>query len=315
MTRFRHVLVWMKPGYLGDAVMATPLLDALAARSERVTVLAGPSVQELLQDRSDSLAFLPSGPEQGFWGPVRAGRLLRTLRPDAVIVLNRSFRSALGAWAGGVPIRAGHRTDARSWLLTHSVPYGDLSPEAECGLELLRSIVGPVPDCRPSLRVTEAERAAGLELCRGATVGVQPGARYESKRLPVETSADSLRKLHAQGVKVVLLGGREERATADEVATLAGVPVVNLVGAITLREAMGVLANLNVMAGADTGLMHIAAALGCPTATVFGPNPPEKWAHRHPPHRVLVAPGGDMAKISVESLVAACLTSPAIAAL
>lgn len=315
MRRFSHVLVWMKPGYLGDAVMATPLLDALSACSERVTVLAGPTVHELLQDRRESLEFLASGPERGFWGPVRAAGMLRRLRPDAALVLNRSFRSALGAWAGGVPLRAGHRTDARAWLLTHSVPYGDLSPEAECGLELLRAIVGPVPGCRPSLRVTDEERAEGARLCAGATIGVQPGARYASKRLPIGTSVESLRALHAQGARVVLLGGAEERPTADEVAARAGVPVVNLVGQVALRQTMGVLANLQVMAGADTGLMHVAAALGCPTATVFGPNPPEKWAHRHPPHRILVAPDGDMAKISVDTLVAACLSSPAAAAL
>lgn len=314
MRRFDHVVVWMKPGYLGDAVMAIPLLDALATYSERITILAGPVVQQLLADRCETLEVLTSGLEQGFWGPVRAARLLRSMRPDAVLVLNRSFRSALGAWLGRAPIRAGHRTDARSWLLTHPVPYGDLSPEAECGLELLRSIVGPVPGCRPTLRVTDEERAEGARKCEGATVGYQPGARYASKRLPVDTSAESLRALHAQGVKVVLLGGAEERATAEDVALRAGVPVVNLVGRIALRETMGVLSNLTVMAGADTGLMHVAAALGCPTATVFGPNPPEKWAHRHPPHRILVAPGGDMANISVDTLVAACLAStPAIA--
>ena len=296
----------MKPSYLGDAVMATPMLDTLIREMGEVCVLAGPSVQEILRDRAQGLRFLDSGPEIGFWGPVRMARELRRLRPDAVFVLNRSLRSALGAWLGGVPVRVGHATEGRALLLTHPVPYDTSAPEMQCGLDLLRALGMQVPAASPSLTVTAEEREWACQVLGGAVVGLQPGARYAEKRLPAAVCAQLLRHWHRDGFRVAHMGGEEERAIADEVVDLAGVPVVDLVGRTAIREGMAVAANLRVVVGADTGYMHVAAAVGCPTVTVFGPNPASKWGHHHAPHCALQAPGGVMERLSADTLIDAC---------
>jgi ADP-heptose:LPS heptosyltransferase len=67
------------------------------------------------------------------------------------------------------------------------------------------------------------------------------------------------------------------------------------------------MAGLRLMIGADTGAMHLAVGVGCPTVTAFGPTPADKWGHDYAPHRVIRAPGGDMAALEPETLVRASL--------
>jgi ADP-heptose:LPS heptosyltransferase len=80
---------------------------------------------------------------------------------------------------------------------------------------------------------------------------------------------------------------------------------VNLVGKTGIRDSLGTLANLNLMIGSDTGLMHMAAAVGCPSITVFGPTPRAKWGHQYPPHQALQAEGGTMENTSAEAVLEA----------
>ena len=77
-----------------------------------------------------------------------------------------------------------------------------------------------------------------------------------------------------------MLGGGDERDASEAVEALAGVPVVNLVGQAGLRESMGAAAGLQLLVGADTGFMHVAAAVGCPKVTVLGPNSSQKWGQK-----------------------------------
>lgn len=303
--RFERALVWTKPSYLGDAVMATPMLDALAHSCRSRSVLAAPAVRELLQDR-DALQFVESGRETGFWGPVRMAMWLRRERPDAVFLLNRSFRSALGAFLGGVPVRVGHTTESRARLLTHPVEYGAHDPEIDCGLGLLRAVGISAESTRPRLGLSDCERELGKKLLAGATVGVQPGARYPEKALPLPISCELVRRLHEAGHQVALVGGSDERESSEAVARVSGVPLVNLVGLMGLRESMGAAAGLRLLVGADTGFLHVAAAVGCPTVTVFGPNSAKKWGHHYEPHSVLEAPSGEMSRLDPELLVEAC---------
>jgi ADP-heptose:LPS heptosyltransferase len=60
------------------------------------------------------------------------------------------------------------------------------------------------------------------------------------------------------------------------------------------------------MVGSDTGLMHIAAAVGCPTVTVFGKLNASKWGHAYPPHHVISSPGDDPRNLDPQVVVNAC---------
>jgi ADP-heptose:LPS heptosyltransferase len=309
------VLVWLKPGYLGDAVMATPLLDRLAAAGADVSVLCGRAVASLLRDRTAFLRFLEAGDVKNPFGLAALARDLRREGFQAVILVNRSFRSALAARASGIPVRIGHSTEGRGFLLTRAIPYPADRFEANCYMDLGELLSLPTSTTReervamPSLEVTEAERQRGSELMDGAEVVVQPGARYASKQIPLDVMSEVVRDLQARGLRVAMVGGSEEALHGRLVGRELIEPVVDLIGRTDLRESMGVLANARVAIGSDTGLMHIAAALGCPTVTVFGPNPVAKWGHRYAPHHALEAPGGDMKRVDAQLILRPALSA------
>lgn len=296
-----RTLVFLK-SYLGDAVMATPMLRSLRQMGKPCEVWAAPAVREVVRVEPETLHFVDPprlSPPSRFLQTVKA---LRAAGFNRAILVNRSFRSALLARLANIPVRVGHRTEGRGFLLTHALRYDRHAPESESYLALIRALGEPVDSEPPAIWLSEADRARGTELLAGATVGVQPGARYAAKQLPVETLARAVRTWQAAGHRIAAFGGSEEREAAEKLQQLIDAPLVDLVGRTSLRETLGALAGLRAMVGSDTGVMHLAAGVGCPTVTVFGPTPADKWGHHRPPHRVLRAPGADLRRVTAEEL-------------
>lgn len=295
-----RALLLLKPQFLGDAVMALPLIDGVASALDETIVMAGSAVREVLLDRSERVTFAPGTKISGIGPVIRAAREIRALRVSHAFLVNRSFRSALAVRLAGVPRRIGHATEGRAFLLTRAIAYDPLRFEAESYLELARSEGLEVPDARPILRLLPHEGELPV-----ADYGIQPGARYAEKQVPIETMAEVARRLDAEGWRPALLGGKDEMASAARLKEKWGGTYVDLVGKRSIRGSMAALASLKAMVGSDTGLMHLAAALGTPTVTVFGPNPASKWGHAYPPHQVLVAPGGNLSQVSSDAIVEA----------
>jgi len=292
-----RALILLKPQFLGDAVMATPMIDATVESGMEAIVMCGPAVEQLLSDRQNRVRFARGEKIAGFRPVLQAARSLRALRADKVYLVNRSFRSALAARLSGIPKRIGHRTEGRAFLLTQSIAYDEAKFEAECYLDLLRCEGLDAVASMPKLEVNPVSI--------GVDFGLQPGARYVEKQVPLATMATVARELVARGYAGAIFGGPDEKDAAAAFSNLAGVPLVNRVGFGSILETAGEMAGLRVMIGSDTGLMHVAAASGCPTVTVFGPNPASKWGHRYFPHEVIEAPGGQVGAVRAEAILEA----------
>ncbi|MBX3119448.1 MAG: glycosyltransferase family 9 protein [Fimbriimonadaceae bacterium] len=303
------VFVWLKPQFLGDAVMACPMIDSMIDANIQVVVRASPIVQQVLADRAAKVWFVTGGKISGLGAILKAAKELRAENPDAMLLVNRSFRSALAARFAGVPIRIGHATEGRGFLLTHRIPYDEARFEAECYLDLLEPLGIKRSVSLPSLTVTEEEKESACGLLGGATVGVQPGARYPEKQLPIQTLAEVASALQQKGLQIAMLGGPDEVEDAVKFQSLVGAPVVDLVGKCSIRQTLAVLSNLRLMIGSDTGLMHLAVAVGCPTVTVFGPNPISKWGHHYGPHYPTAAPEGKPSLVKAGEIVELALKS------
>lgn len=299
MKRPERAIILLKPQYLGDAVMACPLIDSLAAAYGRPVVMCGPLVQEVLEGRSESVSFEQGAKITGIRAVFQTARQLRTLKIEHAFVVNRSFRSALAARLAGIPMRVGHATEGRGFLLTHKVPYDEAKFEADCYLDLARALQIPITCEKPRL-----EANADPSLVGNATIGLQPGARYPNKQVPLKVMAEVARDLQNRGHHLALLGGRDERKFVDPFQELLREPALDLVGMLDIRGTMAALRSLKLAIGSDTGLMHLAAALGTPTVTVFGPNPSSKWGHDYPPHRVLTAESQDVRLVRAEAILA-----------
>jgi heptosyltransferase-2 len=301
---YRRVLLILK-GYLGDAVMVTPLLEGLVAQPNlEVHALTTPSVISLLEDTFPTVRFQVQKNLRKPMELLAEARELRAQDFDATIVVNRSFRSALLASMARIPVRVGHGTDRRGWLLTRSTPHDLHKNETESYLELAQLAGLELPEIHPRLTPPcELLGPTSMKL-QGATIGIQPGARHPWKKIPASVLAQVVGNLQEHAM-VVLMGGPEEKTFGEELERELAHKPLNLIGAFSLKESLAAASQLKVMVGGDTGLMHMAAATGCPTVTMFGPTFASKWGHYYEPHQVLVAPGREMSEFTAEEILAA----------
>ena len=236
---------------------------------------------------------------------LRYARLLRDLHIPNVILINQSFRSALVVKLAGIPTRIGYPTEGRKILLSSAPELIAAEFQARSYLRLGEAFGVELARDHPRLGLHSDEIIQGQSR---ATVGVQPGARYEAKRLPCSVTASVIRSLQRQGARVALFGGPDERETGDQILQLVS-DVDDWIGKLDIRQTLSRLANLELAFGADTGAMHLAAAVNCPTVTVFGPTDHRKWGHHYAPHRIVVAREGKMANVQAEDLLDGCLAT------
>jgi heptosyltransferase-2 len=267
------------PNWLGDTVMAEPAVRALRAGLPGARlVLAGPWISALQgQGLADVLVSYP----RRWGGRLRVADSLRALEATASVLLPNSFEAALAARYWGGPRRIGFDTAGRGFLLTDRVPAPD--PGAHQADEYLALVapLGAAPSdgvprlAPPSPDTPEAEAARALLASvagdgRGPLVGVHLGAAFgPSKLWPVEPTIDCCRRLAREGAVPVLLGAPADRDVGEQVQRAAG--VASLVGRDRPELLPALLAGLAALVCGDTGVGHLAAALGTPVVALFGP--------------------------------------------
>jgi heptosyltransferase-2 len=265
--------------------MATGVLRTVRARCPRahLVVAIGPALVELLAGAPWCDAVVPMD-LRGALGPWRGGRTLAATRPDAVLLLPNSFRSALAARLSGAPCRIGYARDARGVLLTHRLPTPDRRvpvPAVDYYAELARYALDvETIDTRPELAITAAEREEAARVLDGVPtpfVVLNPGANKPAKRWPATRFAAVADALAERGVAAVVSGGPDERDLCRTLVDAATAPVVDVAArGMSLGGLKGVLERASVLLTNDTGPRHIAVAVGTPTVTLFGPTDP-RW--------------------------------------
>lgn len=278
----RRLLVRL-PNWMGDTVMALPALRTIRnAWSGGTITLVGPWAQLVSgQDVGDEFVDAP----HSLRDRARFIREIRSKPFDLAILLPNSFHSALLAWLGRVRWRVGYRGDARDFMLTHPVPPASESThQVDQYLGLLEAIGISADERVPRFRVTEEARSSAQALMRSAGVeperrpiGIQLGAAFgPSKRWIPERIVELVDRLHDDGLEVLLLGGREEEPLARWIADRARVRIPSLVGKDSPDLLPGLLFSCRALLSADSGPAHLAAAVGTPVVTIFGPTDPRK---------------------------------------
>ncbi len=280
------------PQWIGDAVMAEPLLAALAARGERLTVAALPWVAPVLRamPQVGDVIDVPFAHGKFDWAARRA--LARTLkgRFDAAYVLPNSLKSALVPWLARIPRRVGYQGEGRFVLLNERTanPVGKPSM-----VDFYGALAGGLPaGARPRLRLAASAITAALgrlDLEPGRYWVFAAGAEYgAAKRWPAAHYAALARQLqgHHQ-LPVLLLGSAKEAPICEEIAALAPGACRVLAGQTSLDDAMALIAAARGVVSNDSGLMHVAAAFGKPQAAVFGSTSPQHTPPLNPHARVL----------------------------
>jgi heptosyltransferase II len=277
------------PNWLGDTVMAVPTLAAVrAAWPDARVAAAGPWATLLAgQGLADVLVDYP----RTWSGRLRAADVVSRFGPDLALVLPNSFESALAAWYWGARRRVGYRGGARAELLTDAVPAAARGHQIDDYLALAERAGAPAATREPRLTPPAAdapERAEARRLLDAAGAppreaslrfGIQLGAAYGPAKLwPVERVVEFCRLLVARGATPILLGTAADDATATRITS--AVPVASLVGRDRPALLTAVLTEIDALVSGDTGVGHLAAALGTPAVTLFGPTDPALSAPR-----------------------------------
>lgn len=219
-------------------------------------------------------------------------RLARRLREEdygTALVMLRTWKSALAPFLAGIPERVGFAGEMR-FVLLNDVRFGEFKLERmvdRCAsLALPKGATLPSEWPLPELKVPQSEIAGwrarnGLGDDGRSVVALCPGAVGRGKRWPTERFAELARHLTGKGVAVWILGGPNETPLAKQIADAGGALARDLTGN-DLRNAILALAAVNVAVSNDSGLMHVAAAIGTSTIGLFGPTSVRLWAPLNP---------------------------------
>jgi heptosyltransferase-2 len=214
---------------------------------------------------------------------------LRAEGYGTALIMLRTWKAALAPFLAGIPERVGFVGEAR-FFLVNDLRWGEhrFPRMVDCCAALALPRGAPLPAVwpEPELVVPAAEVAAWKE-SRGAAndarpiVALAPGAVGPGKRWPTDRFGELARRLAKEGATIWVLGSPGETPMAREIAAAAGPGVRDLTGP-DLRNAIVALKAADAAVSNDSGLMHIAAALGTPTVALFGPTDPRLWGPLNP---------------------------------
>ena len=161
----------------------------------------------------------------------------------------------------------------------------------------------PALDFPAALRARGRARMQALGL-RGRPMVVHPGSGSPTKNWPAERFVEIMRRLQAAGRETVAVLGEADVA---EAAVLAReLPEMPVLAGLTLTELAATLAECGAFLGNDSGIAHLAAAVGLPTTALFGPSDADVWAPRgRGGVTVLRAPEKELERLTVAAVWAA----------
>ncbi|MCY3723384.1 MAG: lipopolysaccharide heptosyltransferase II [Candidatus Poribacteria bacterium] len=289
----QNILVCQTGGWIGDMVLLTPALRTLKQtfRESCLALLLRPRVADLMESHPYVDACIVDEKTEGRVRSVtRFVRQVRNISFDLAVVLHpTSFRNALLPFLARIPIRVGTNINGRGMLLTESCRDDTSIHEVHRYLRVLQLLDIDTPSDDLEFWHTDADRQVIENLLRAEGVSrddrliaVNLGTTWTTKRWEVVNFIEVIQQITRllPEAKVVLTGSHAEQRLTE--ALPASLPIINLVGRTSILQLGALLERCDVCLTCDSGPMHIAAAVGTPTVSLFGPTDPV----RHRPYGV-----------------------------
>jgi heptosyltransferase II len=283
----KNIIVRM-PNWLGDLVMATPVLADLKnywPDAQITAMCQSPIAPLLLNDPNVDILYSYRRPN-GWIHRSQHVEIIEHLRQgeyDLGILLTNSFSSAWWFWRGHVQRRIGYACNGRSLLLSEAVPFPETRKTQHLvnTYKMLLNPLGiPLSNTSPMLYVDREEleiahtllHKSGVKDGQHTIVGINPGAAYGSAKcwLPDRFRSVTQRLLEDPNTFVIYFGDNNGASLVHEICQGMPERVINLAGKTTLRELVALIKICTVLLTNDSGPMHIAAALGTPLVALFG---------------------------------------------
>lgn len=274
--------------WVGDAVMTLPALEAVRENfpESRITVLARPWVASVFENHPAVNDVIICQKHDGRINNLsEISRLIQVIRKnkfDLAVLFQNAFEAALIAYLGGVKYRLGFNSDGRGFLLNYGIKRTKeifAVHQVEYYLSILKSAGLKAESRNPLLHVSKRDLINADELLKSSGIsrndfllGLGPGAIFgNAKRWPPERFAEiGDRAVERWNARVIIMGSRKEKDIGAVMTGLMRHKPVDFCGTTSLGEAMGIIGRCDMFVTNDSGLMHIAAALGVPTLAIFG---------------------------------------------
>ena len=309
-----HRILAIKLADMGDLLLITPALRALrqAYPAATLDVLVTPRSAAALDNLAlvDNLLLFDKYPfdyplqalRSGRWGKLlRFARRLRARQYNTVILFHHlslqfgALKHAALTLATGAARRIG-LDNGQSWFLTHRVPDPGFGAKHELDfwLDLAAAAGAPAGSRHVEIELTDADRAVATELLPVTdrpTIALHPGSGGYSlaRRWELEKFAQLGHRLSSRA-RLVVVGVPADGA--DELAAQLGDCALDLSGRTTVAQLAAVLARCDLLVGADSGVLHVASAVGAPTVALFGPTNHRAWAPALPPDKLNIVRSG-----------------------
>ncbi|MES2407775.1 MAG: glycosyltransferase family 9 protein [Pseudomonadota bacterium] len=280
---------------IGDAVMTTPVLSALQARypQARFDIVADARSAALFE-HFEALDEIILKHKNARWrDKLDFVWQLRSKRYDLIVDL---------------------RTDGLGWLLRAERRLHKIKkhpPERHSVIRhfmAIESLVGHIQPPPARLWISAATNACAADWLQDLPgkrwLALGPGANWEGKVWPAQRFAELVQNCASQFDAVIFLGNAADSARVADIVHTMPLPYLDLTGKSSLLEAAAVLQCATVFVGNDSGLGHLASAVGTPTLTVFGPGEPLRyhpWGERA---HWLTSPASDLAQLDVAKVAA-----------
>ena len=305
----------VRPDRVGDVVLSTPVYHTLkqSLRNSYVGALVSPYTAPLLKGNPYIDIVITDEPGQaGVAGDSFMGKRkeIASHKFDAALLLMPTKRHAYMLFLAGIPYRIGVGHILYEVItLTHGVSrhkYVPLRHESDYMLDLARRIVpgknGEVQNVwtQPEIFLTDEEKETarnflaknGFDMTR-PVICIHPGSGHSSPNWEAGRYVELAAMLSNSGMQVLVTGSESERASEKAFISGDGRGVRTAFGELSLRELGAVISQVSVFVSASTGPMHIAAAVGTPTVSMFCPLPacsPKLWRPVGTRTRIILPP-------------------------
>lgn len=272
--------------WLGDVLFSTPAIRALRKKFPEsfISCLIVPRVKEILEGNPNinELIINEEGAgHRGFSGKIRLANELRKKKFDTAIFFHRSFSRAAVAYFAGISNRLGYSTWKRRFLLTNPLPMPqkDSLHRVDYYLNIVGALGCDTADRFYELFISEDDDAFIEDFLMRENVSkkdfvvcLNPGGNWLPKRWPKESFAQLAQRLISDyKAKVIFSGAREDVPLIREIAGLMKYRPIIAAGITNLKQSASIFKKADLVVSADSGPLHIAAAVGANIIALFGP--------------------------------------------
>ena len=265
---------------MGDIILATPLFRWIRQSYPNacLNVLVKSEYESLFDNHPDVHEILTWPKKGGLKDLIYLQKKIRRRHYDVVIDIQANIRSHWLAMTSTARSIAYYRPQRLKRFLHIYLRCNFLRKSVPVTIRYLESIksLGILDDgSGAALFPTPTAKRTVRDLIKGATpdriIVLAPGAAHETKRWPLPYYTELGQVLQAEGFFIALIGGENDHTVCQELSQALESPVLNLVGKLKLIDSAALLQQSRLLVTNDTGVMHMAGAVGTPVVAIFGP--------------------------------------------